>query len=194
MPDQTDDDSDTLDGCDPLRVLPALPVHDAPDGLLPDAVLLGQGSLGDSASRVASANLSDLSRRQLDRVAPSLRSHVPHVVRASTKEQVGWIPAGRVVASVAHMQALGNRPEDQVVGESRDKPQLPLNSDLAVSGSAPLAVAGPFPTAEVRATVIEGGRPYGPQRLSSAVHGVMGVAEAHRGYGAITRRTGACHG
>jgi hypothetical protein len=95
---------------------------------------------------LAQVHLGD---EQAARVAATLGDHVGHVVSVGADEQVAWVAARRVVASVTHEQAGRDGAHPEFEGDPVGLSHGPVDLDPAVA----LAVS---PASELKAAVVAG--------------------------------------
>lgn len=130
---------------------PALAFHDVPNVLSCDAVPLCQSVLTDATRAVLGSNSPDLLSGEfvlailfalmVARVGAALADLIPHVVESCTQEEVVWSNAGRSIAGVQYVIAVGNRAIGELIDEAMGTQGVALVANRPIA----LLTAGALP-------------------------------------------------
>ena len=135
-----------------LETAPAFAGHYLPDMPGSNAVLGSEGTTVSLSDREAFPDFTHLSVSQPQPVTLStpLRCHIARIVESRPEEQMGRILAGRVVASVTHLDPVRHRTDAEhipvAVGVDRPIPivELPIAASITISRPRPTLVRAAF--------------------------------------------------
>lgn len=156
---------------DMLRYMsPRFPSLNAAHTRMADFVL--GGDCAASTARVKDGE--HLIRRQLRLAAslPVIRAflglHIRNIVRFGSEEKVSRVEARRIVAPMQNAEASGDQPAPYNPGSPMNRPDFPMNTDLAIAMPGRVAEALPLPAAIGRYLTIR--KQAGLDWLSDAWH------------------------